>query len=157
MMWPNGKLYYESPNYEPWVPPTKEEQLETRAKAAKYLKEAIDAYFPMLGRDYCMRGASKFLEFLQLDALLKHLAYFFLDRLFSMIFPNTKGKLKKVHVDLANFMKKKRAETKRKAERMRAQVALGACIAYNVPTHDSVVVKEGEREWGQGEKERELE
>mmetsp|Transcript_41430 Transcript_41430/g.66623 ORF Transcript_41430/g.66623 Transcript_41430/m.66623 type:complete len:1048 (-) Transcript_41430:109-3252(-) len=122
LMWPEGKLYYMHADYKDWVPPTPEEQERTQSKAVKLLILAIEDYVPMLGRDYCIHGAAKFLEFLQVDALVQHLAYFLLDKLVANILPHTKAGIEKSHVELANFIKKRQVETKRRAEKMRAQV-----------------------------------
>eukprot|EP00466_Bigelowiella_natans_P012154 jgi/Bigna1/85975/estExt_fgenesh1_pg.C_70153 len=171
LMWPEGKLYYMHADYKDWVPPTPEEQERTQSKAVKLLILAIEDYVPMLGRDYCIHvakkrfcihygdnlcpkiyGAAKFLEFLQVDALVQHLAYFLLDKLVANILPHpgglwddqsqqttsasssssmavvavvvTKAGIEKSHVELANFIKKRQVETKRRAEKMRAQMAL---------------------------------
>eukprot|EP00470_Lotharella_oceanica_P007027 CAMPEP_0170186204 /NCGR_PEP_ID=MMETSP0040_2-20121228/38517_1 /TAXON_ID=641309 /ORGANISM="Lotharella oceanica, Strain CCMP622" /LENGTH=148 /DNA_ID=CAMNT_0010432865 /DNA_START=43 /DNA_END=492 /DNA_ORIENTATION=- len=112
MMWPGGTLYYTLPEYKEWVEPTGEEMAETQIKAEDLLVNAIDAYVPMLGRPYCVKGATKFFEFLQVDALVQHLGYSLLDQLVRQILPGTSSGIEKLHVDLATRIRREQNEIK---------------------------------------------
>jgi len=114
VLWPDGKLYYESPEYEPWVEPTGEELFKRRLQATDLTVLFIDSYVPMLGRDYAVRGAMKFLEFLQVDTLVQHLAFTLLDHVIIQILPQTEGAIKSVHVEMASNIKKRRRELLKK-------------------------------------------
>jgi len=110
VMWPNGTLFYTAEDYKPYVPPTSFELWQTRDEAFEVLLRSIELYVPILGRDYAVQGAFKFLEFLQVDMIVQHLAFSLLDSLVTQAFPSTKERIDRLHVAMASTRKKRRHE-----------------------------------------------